>query len=316
MQRSKDAIGAAAALTLRQIQYFVAVAEAEHYTRASERLLIAQPALSRQVHELEGTLEVELFVRSGHGVRLTDAGRELLVRARDLFAMLASTVEAVRAVADGSRGRLRLGFHGPTVYGNLLPRSAIERFRVEFPDVEVTSYELFSEQTASALRAETIDIGICRDLPLSPDLDSHQLIRERFVVLLPASDPLAGASVVAFRDLDGRGRITFPGDLIAGTRQRVTDIARENGVTLHIAQEVTQLHTVAYLVSEGRGISILPASAVYRGIDGFAGVVTRELSDPNATTDLVVATRRGEASPLVSHFIEILEAERRRLTEA
>jgi DNA-binding transcriptional LysR family regulator len=85
---------------------------------------------------------------------------------------------------------------------------------------------------------------------------------------------------------------------------------------LHIAQEVTQLHTVAYLVSEGRGISILPASAVYRGIDGFAGVVTRELSDPNATTDLVVATRRGEASPLVSHFIEILEAERRRLTEA
>jgi LysR family transcriptional regulator, benzoate and cis,cis-muconate-responsive activator of ben and cat genes len=316
MERRRPAAEVAAALTMRQLQYFVAVAEDEHFTRASERLLIAQPALSRQVHELEEALQVELFVRNAHGVRLTEAGRELLARAHDLFAMLSRTVDAVRAAADGSRGRLRLGFYGPSVYNNLVPRASIERFRLEFPDVEIVVYEMFSEQVASSLRAGTIDVGISRDIPLNPDLDIRRLIRERLVVLLQASDPIADATAVAFRDLDHRGLITFPAVLIAGVVQRIRDLARENGASLHVAQEVTQLHTVAYLVSQGRGIAILPSSSAYHVLDGFEGIVTRDLSDPGSTIDLFVITRSGEESPMVHHFLEILETERERLSSS
>jgi len=281
---------------------FLAVAEAVHFTRASERLLIAQPSLSRHIRELEDALSVELFFRDARGVRLTEAGRELLSRAQRLMAMLERTVDAVRSAAIGGRGRLRLGYYGPSFYNNLVTRSAFERFRAEAPDVEVISHELFSEQVVPALRDGRIDVAISRGVSRVPDLEYKRIGIERLVVLLPESDDLSAKAAVSLADLDGRGLIAFQTALTVGFNQRIQDIGREAHVPLRIVREVNQLPSIAYLVSRGEGIALLPASSGFP----FPGVAIREISDPGATMDLLAMTRRGEDSPVALRFMELL----------
>lgn len=291
------------AITLRQLQYFLAVAEDEHFTRASERLVIAQSALSRQVKELEEVLGVELFVRDRRGVHLTEGGRELLERTRTMFAALEVTVERVRSTGRGERGRLRLGYYGPSFYNNVTMRSALERFRAEAPDVEVISCELFSGQMVSALRDGRIDIAICPDVPRGPDIESRLVVSERLAAILPENDPLASKPVVALADFEGRDVIAFQTDLTIGLYQRVTQLARDAGVPLRIVRELTQLTSIAYHVSRKEGIAILPASTA---AVPFPGVVTREIGDPRATIDIVALTRRREDSSAPRRFIDLL----------
>lgn len=290
-------------ITLRQLQYFVAVAEDEHFTRASERLLIAQPSVSRQVKELEAALGVELFVRDGRGARLTEAGRELLTCARTMLAALERTIDSVRAAALGERGCLRLGYWGPTFYNNFVTRSAFERFHAEAPNVEVISQEFFSEQMVPALRDGRIDLAITRAITRAPDIESRHISVERLVVLLPATDALSAQPSIALSELSERGVISCPSHLALGYNRRVEEVAAEANVSLRIVQEVTQLSSIAYHVARGQGVAVMPASS---GLVSFPGVVTREISDAHATIDLVALTRRGEQSPIVLRFLELL----------
>jgi DNA-binding transcriptional LysR family regulator len=290
-------------ITLRQLQYFVAVAEAEHFTRASERLLIAQPSLSRHVKELEEALGVELFIRDARGVRLTEAGRELLNRAQATLAMLAGAVVAVRSIALGQRRRLRLGYYGPCFHNNPVTRSALERFRAEMPDVDVHSQELFSEQMVQALRDDRVDIAVSRDIVPTSGIEAELIVTERLVALLADSDELTAKPAVTFADLSGRGLIALQMDLAFGFYRRVVETARDANAQLSIVQEVTQLPSIGYHVSRNEGIAILPASAAAIPLPG---VVAREISDPRATTNILALTRRGENSPVASRFMELL----------
>jgi DNA-binding transcriptional LysR family regulator len=292
------------AITLRQLQYFVAVAEDEHFTRASERLLIAQPSLSRQIRDLEETLGVSLFVRGSRGVYLTDAGRDLFVHVRQILAMLERAFDSVRETAQGGRGSLRLGYYGPTFFNNPVTHSALEHFRAEWPDIEVVGLELFTGQMVDALRAGRIDVAICRGEPGSSDLHWWTIATERLYVLLSATDPLAAAENVALGDLDGRKLITFPQALSLGLNARVAEVAALAGVSLPPAREVTQLASIAYHVSVGDGIAILPASSSV--LSGFQNVVSRELRDPNATCDITVWAREGETDRYARAFLEML----------
>jgi DNA-binding transcriptional LysR family regulator len=291
------------AITLRQLQYFIAVAEDEHFTRASERLLVAQPSLSRQIKDLEGVLGVELFSRDGRGARLTEAGRELLSCARTVRAMLERTIDSVRATAEGDSGCLRLGYWGPTFYNNPITRAAFERFRAEAPGVDVISQELFSEQMVPALRDGRVDMAITRPIPRIADIESYFISVERFVVLLPRGDILAKQSSVALSDLSERGLITCPSQLALSFNRRVEEIVAQSRVSLHVVREVSQLSSIAYHVSRGEGVALMPASV---GGVAFSGVEIREISDGNASIDIVALTRRREESASVLRFLEYL----------
>jgi DNA-binding transcriptional LysR family regulator len=297
--------GAFARITLRQLQYFVAVAEEEHFTRAAERLTIAQPALSRQVSELEETLGVTLFVRGSRGVRLTEAGRELLERARSMLAELERTIHAVRLTAGAEFGRLRLGYYGPSFYNTAVTRTALELFRAESPDVEVIAREMLSEQVIRALRDDRIDVGISRGVVRYADIVSRVIATERAVVLLAADHEFAARATVGLADLDDRPLIVFSPDLSAGLNERLAEIASAANIRLTIAHEATQLATIAYHVARNDGIAILPESSARIP---FPGTVTRQIDDPNATIDLTAVTRRGEESPFALRFLELLGA--------
>jgi DNA-binding transcriptional LysR family regulator len=305
MSTTSSIQNAIAGITLRQLQYFVAVAEEEHFTHAAERLVIAQPALSRQVSDLEEVLGVDLFVRGARGVRLTEAGHELLAHARVLFDTLERAVHAVRLAGHVEFGRLRLGYYGPSFFNNSVTRTALERFREELPEIEVISQELFSEQLIRALRNGRVDVGISRGAVRASDIDSRVIATERAVVLVAQSDPLAGRKSVALADLNGRSMIVFPLESSLGLNERIAEIMRESGVQLHVAQEVTQLQTMAHLVARNDGVAVLPASSA---AFPFSGVAVLEIADAHATIDLTAVTRRGEDSAIALRFIALLEA--------
>ena len=295
---------AIAGITLRQLQYFVAVAEEEHFTHAAERLVIAQPALSRQVSDLEESLGVALFVRARGGVRLTEAGRELQVRTHAMFLALERTVDAVRVAGRVEFGRLRLGFFGPSFYNNAVTRNALERFRLEFPNVEVIVHELFSEQLTRGLRDGRVDIGISRGTVRAPDIESRIIAIEHAVLYVAATDPLANKASVSMADLDGRAIIRFANDMTTGLNDRIAEIVQAAGITMRMGQEVTQLPSIAFHVARGDGVALLPASS---GGIAFTGVAVREITDPCATFDLTVVTRRNEDAEIPLRFLRLLD---------
>jgi DNA-binding transcriptional LysR family regulator len=291
------------AITLRQLQYFVAVADEEHFTRASERFLIAQPSLSRQVRDLEDVIGVTLFVRDARGAHLTRAGHELLMHSRQILAMLERALHSVRHTSRRG-GRLRLGYYGPSFYNNVVTRSALERFRSEYPDVDIIPTELFSGQMAGALESGRIDVAISRGDPSSPVIASWSIATERLHVLLSEGDELAGEARLRLADLDGRKLITFPQALASGFNTRVANIAATAGVSLIPAFEFTQLTSIAYHVSIGDGVAILAASSAAVAV--CANTVSRELSDSDATCSLMVWARLGETDPLTHKFLALV----------
>ena len=148
-------------MELRHLRYFVLVAEELHFTRAAERAGIAQPPLSQQIRTLEGELGVPLFTRSRRHVALTDAGRALLPRARQVLREADRARDAALAGAAGATGIVRAGFTGSLAFG-LLP-ALISRSRVVYPELRLDVQELTSEQQRSRLREQALDLGLPTD---------------------------------------------------------------------------------------------------------------------------------------------------------
>lgn len=217
--------------------------------------------------------------------------------------MLEHTVDAVRSAGAGERGHLRLGY-GPSFFNNAVTVSALESFRVEAPDVEVILHELFNEQMVPALREGRIDVGFARGIARASDIQSRVICVEPLVVMLPATDDLASQRDVALADLNGRNLIRFPSELVLPFNERVAEVAREANITLNSVREVTQLASIVYHVCRGDGVAIMPQSSA---LLPTAGAVVREIRDVRATVDLIVLTRRGEQSPIVHRFLELLQ---------
>ncbi len=145
-------------MELRHLRYFVAVAEAENVTRAAAKLRVAQPAISRQIRDLEEELGLALLERSAKAVRLTDAGRVFLDEARAVLTRADDAVKSVRAIAGGTRGELHVGY-APSLTVQILPR-ALRRFQAELPGVRVSLHDLSSEEMLSGLRENRLHLAL------------------------------------------------------------------------------------------------------------------------------------------------------------
>ena len=175
-------------MELRQLRYFVAVAEERHFGRAAKKLRLSQPPLSTQIKGLEEELGVKLFQRSTRQVALTDAGRTFLERAEGILEAVEEAKEAAKGADEGARGRLEIGFISSATLGLLPP--AIRLFRERFGGVEIELRELTSAQQIDALYAGEIRVGLVR-LPLrAPGLRFEPLQEESFLVALPSGHPL------------------------------------------------------------------------------------------------------------------------------
>ena len=179
-------------MDLRQMRYFLALAEERNFTRAAARLHMAQPPLTRQIRALEDDVGATLFVRSPKGVTLTEAGQALFDEVPNLLALAARAKERAVLAGQGQSGQLDIGTFGSGVL-DAVPR-ILARFHAERPEVKIVLHNLSKSAQIAALRERRINVGFNRLIPPDDDLKVETVLRESMMVALPAQSPLSHSS--------------------------------------------------------------------------------------------------------------------------
>jgi DNA-binding transcriptional LysR family regulator len=285
-------------MELRQLRYFVTLAGELHFGRAARRLSITQPPLSQAIRKLEGELGVRLFERTRRRVALTRAGVVFLGEASATLSRATQAVEAAQLADQGATGRLAVGYVAATAY-TLLPL-LLRDYAHAFPGVRLDLQELTRPQQFEALHREDIDVGLLRPPVPDAEFDSETILREQFVLALPAAHPLAALRRVPLARLADQPFVMYPRtpgfvfhDLVIGWCMRA-------GFKPRVAQEANQTHTVLGLVSAGIGVAFVPTSA---GIFRLAGVAYRPLREKTPVAQTAAVWRRGDSSPALAAFL-------------
>jgi len=283
---------------LRQLRYFVAVAEELHFRRAAARLHISQPPLSQQIARLENELGVRLLARTRRRVELTAAGAALLRDARAMLAELDVAVATARRIDAGQGGLLRVNFVGSALL-SILP-GIVQRFRGGRPSVELELRERSTVEQLRALSAGVVDVGLVRP-PIETEtaLRTEVVVRERTVAAIPAAHPLAALRRVPLRRLAAEPIVLFPRDQAPGFHDLLTGRLAATGTYPEVVQYAPEMLTIIGLVAAGVGVSLVPASVARLALDG---VTYRPLAGA-PDTELLAVTRADDESPLVRAFV-------------
>lgn len=292
-------------MEVRQLRYFLAVAEELHFGRAADRLHMSQPPLSVQVSRLEQEIGTPLFVRSTRRVTLTPAGQHLQTRAQAILRELESVREEMRQYADGMSGKLAAGFVSSANY-TVLP-GVVQLFRNHRPHIELELVPLTSGEQLERLGAGTLDIGIVRDeVPRKASSDValvfEVVFEERFVACLPVDHPLARYSEVSTSEIVEVPMISYPRSLMPGYVDRVTEVLGAAPDTIQVVKEVVHQETALGFVAAGLGTTILPESVRQLLPPSIAAV---PLSNA-PTTQLLAVHPAQPKRPLTETFIRYL----------
>jgi DNA-binding transcriptional LysR family regulator len=289
-------------MELRQLRYFLVVADELHFGRAAERLHITQPPLTVAVKRLERELGVPLFERTTRRVALTPAGKAFREKVRAALGGLDEAAGDVAEVAAGRSGKIRVGFVSSASYTTV--PEAIRSFREHRPRVDLVLAPLTSGEQIEQLLDGELDLGLIRDPGDVPGLNLELLSAEDLVVVLPESHRLATAEEVRPQDLEGESMILFPYRLMPGFVARVLRLFESLPTPPVVVQQAIHQETVLGLVAAGLGVSVLPESVQRFQMPG----VTTCRFTGRPQTELHVARAFG-ASPAVEDFIMCLKGE-------
>ncbi len=262
-------------MDVRQLRFFMAVAEELHFGRAARRLNMSQPPLSQQIRALEDGLGVRLFTRTSRSVVLTDAGRAMMERAGDILAAMERLGTEVQDAQRGMTGRLPIGFVRPAMEGRL--PGAIREFRRERPEVALELREMLTPDQLTALRAGELRVGFVRlyghDLT---GLVAELFMREPYVLAIPRGHALARMRRVPLGRLAGEPMIFHPRHLMPALHDAMTACCVRAGFRPSIVQEARVKQTAIALVAAGLGMAFVPRSST---VSQRPDVVFRPLED-------------------------------------
>lgn len=293
-------------IDLRQLRFFVAVAEELHFGRAAQRLHMTQPPLSQAIAAFEEGLQAPLFLRSRRQVTLTPAGSALLPEARRLLEAAAGLPELVRRAAAGEAGRLALSFVTPADY-SVLPH-LLRDYSAAFPEVQLALKEATTDVQVDDLLHGRIDAGlVIAPLPekAQSTLDYRKLFDEPLVLCAPAG-VLTGPGPVELGALPDLPLIIFPRTSAPSLYDAILSCFHDAGIVPVIGQEAIQMQTIVSLVSAGMGMALVPQSVSNLR---RPGVEYRALGGRSPLVELGVCWRRDNASPVLLGFLELLRKE-------
>lgn len=277
---------------LRHLVAFREVARTLHFRKAAEAMAIAQPALSRQIAQLESALGVRLFNRSSRKVELTPAGSALAERLEPVLSALARVPADMKAVSEGQVGRLRVAFTGLAM-ATVLP-DILHGFHRKFPGIRVELNESPTSSQIAALQAGEIDCGFFHPDTPTPGISTTLLLRERNGVLLPADHPLRDRRPLRLKDLGGTPFVLFPRTHNPGFYDRVLAAFAQARVAPQIAEEVWPRSNGVGLVRAGVGATfVCPSEA--RNLP--EKVLFRKLTGPAPESRLLVGWRTTPPPP-------------------
>jgi DNA-binding transcriptional LysR family regulator len=288
---------------LRQLRYFVAVAEELHFRRAAERLFVAQPAVSEQVRKLEAELGVQLFERTNRSVAITDAGAALLEEGRRVLDQAEVAQRAARGAADSVGARLRIG-HLPDALPPEVPR-ALAHLRGSATSLRVSTESGSAAQLADAVRTQRLDAAVV-DLPAATHgLSATPLARQHLVVALPSDDARAQAQSLRLERLAPDRLVTTPRDVNPAFHATLVSLLRREGLaTTLIEIGEPRLQSVLLAVAASGVLALLPASNAAHA--AVAGVRLVPLDEPEPVVEPAVLTLGGRQHLPTTAFVHAI----------
>lgn len=289
-------------MDLRQLKYFIAVAEERSFSRAALRLHVSQPPLSTQLKALEDELGVRLLDRTNRGVTLTAAGQVFFDEMRAVLARLERGKEMARNAGRGDVGTLSIGFVSIADYGILPP--ALKEFCSLYPAVEVQLHELTTDAQIREIRAARLDLGIGLGPVDAPDLLFEPLIQEGLVLAAPNGHRLIqDGKAVDIKILSNESFIIPPRDIAPGLFDLIISRCRAAGFVPRVTQQARQMQTVISLVACGMGFALVPASVQNLR---RRGVQYRTLRGPAVAVELGILRSRDDDDSLGKNFVATL----------
>jgi DNA-binding transcriptional LysR family regulator len=287
---------------LRHLRYFVAVAEDLHFSRAAEKLQMAQPPLSQQIRQLERTLGVCLFERNHHSVALTAAGQVFLVEARLILEQVEHALSRVQDAQQGLVGWLDIGYSKNASATDTIIPDILQVYRQRFPAVEIRLREVNLQDQLQAIQAQQIQVGFAASiLDMPAELDSVVVERIPLVVAFAQQHPFASQASVPIRSLSNEPFIFCQRQVSSFFYDRIIQLC---GFSPRITQEVPDIRMLLGLVAANLGISIVPASSE---AIRHRGIVYRPFADldGDCSIETVLVWRRKDISPLVQEFLAV-----------
>jgi DNA-binding transcriptional LysR family regulator len=285
-----------ATMEFRHLRYFIAVAEELNFTRAAQRLNIAQPPLSRQIQQLEEEIGVQLLARDRRHVVLTDAGQTFLLEARRLVTQVEHAIDIVRPSRQGETGVVRVG-----IGAGLGPR-VVHVFNEHgkfFPGVKVECKDILSTRQNDALRDRSIDVGFLRPPVDSRHVASERLFNEPIMVLISKLNPLSKRKSVSLKELSNEKLLLHERHVSSGTYDKVLQLYQKAGISPNIEHTRTGPYEEAgtMLVAANKGIFLVGGSFTHRSFGDE--VTTVSLEEPDAHFEVHVAWRKAEDSQVI-----------------
>lgn len=291
-------------MELRQLRYFVVVAEEGHITRAAERLGIQQPPLSRLIKTIEDSLDARLLVRKPRGVELTEAGLAFYHEATRILAGIEHAVETTKSTARGERGRICVGVTPTGPFVPFVPE-VIREYRHLFPGVNLSLEERLSSELQELVRTGRIDVAFLWT-PRAEGLASFPLLDDPLVVVLPSEHPLARSKdrSISVKALAAENFIVYGRKDGFGLYAATIVACRAAGFSPKFGQESTRLASALNLVAAGLGVFFVPASIQRINMHGVTYKLLKGPNAPKSTLSLV--SRRNEKSAVVSNFVAVV----------
>jgi DNA-binding transcriptional LysR family regulator len=290
-------------MELRHLRYFVAVAEGLSFTRAAARLHLAQPSLTRQIHNLENELGVRLLDRSRNHVALTEEGRAFLIDARRILALATESIQAVQRLSRGETGKVNIAYLSNFDF-ELLPET-LAAFRHSFPHVALNLFDMTPAEQLRALEARKIDLGF---IGLAPPpgvsgLQWERIAQHDTVAVLPAKHPLARQARVKLRDLETMFFVGMSEKTHPGFRDWLEGICRQAGFLPRVLQDAELETALMTFVAEGLGVAL--ARDHIKKLP-HPGVTFRPLSPP-VKSNYCIAWNKGNDSRALHQYVDIVK---------
>ncbi|AMA63617.1 MAG: LysR family transcriptional regulator [Kurthia gibsonii] len=298
-------------MELRQLRYFVAVAEREHISEAAESLHVAQSAVSRQISNLETELGTELFERIGRNVKLTPIGKIFLEHALIALEAIDFAAKQVEEYLDPEQGTIKIGF--PTSLASFLLPTVISAFKKEHPNVSFHLRQGSYRYLINAVKNRELNLVFLGPVPKKDEIiDTKILFTEKISALLPATHPLATKKEIQLADLRNEPFVLFPDGFILN--KVVVDACKSVGYTPIVSSEGEDMDALKGLVAAGMGVTLLPESAFYDSTP--RRTVRLPLSEPSFTRNVgVVFPHNRELAPSEKIFLEFVSTFFSRLTQ-
>lgn len=300
-------------MDIRTLKTFVTVAQLKGFSAAARTLNMVQPAVSRQISDLEEELGTKLFWRSTRAVRITVAGEFLQREAEKILVHVDHARQLVQRAGTGEIGRLRIGFISSATQA-FLPE-LIRGFTADYPDVQVSLAEMTVSEQHAALLAGQLDVALSRPLPSAAPkyLGTLEIYSDRLLAYLPSGHPLAQKPVLSLSDFSGCPMVLFKRSGAPRLYDQIIHACQQAGVSPRIASQPNSMQAVLTEVAAGLGVSIAPGCIRQHAM---AGYLWRPLQEDCGGIPFQLHYRTDEPEPATTAFVKMVQAKRSEIQKA